>query len=99
MPSWGAARWEHRDLTEFADSKGEFRLRCGGIRRTVALAGEKDIRGLPTGTGGAGATFWMSVLTDLRNRAVKDVFLGLSKGDGRRQASFRDHKGATRGAV
>jgi putative transposase len=26
------------------------------------------------GTGGEGAKFWMSVLTDLRNRGVRDVF-------------------------
>jgi putative transposase len=40
----------------------------------VSLAGEKDILGLWAGTGGEGAKFWMSVLTDLRNRGVKDVF-------------------------
>ena len=26
------------------------------------------------GAGGEGAKFWMSVLTDLRNRGVRDVF-------------------------
>ena len=40
----------------------------------VNLAGEKDILGLWAGTGGEGAKFWMSVLTDLRNRGIKDVF-------------------------
>ena len=40
----------------------------------VTLDGEKDILGLWAGTGGEGAKFWMSVLTDLRNRGVKDVF-------------------------
>src|SRR5437764_8830280 len=40
----------------------------------VTLAGERDILGLWAGTGGEGAKFWMSVLTDLRNRGVKDVF-------------------------
>jgi putative transposase len=40
----------------------------------VTLAGEKDILGLWAGTGGEGAKFWMSVLTDLRNRGIKDVF-------------------------
>ena len=40
----------------------------------VSLAGEKDILGLWAGTGGEGAKFWMSVLTDLRNRGIKDVF-------------------------
>ena len=40
----------------------------------VTLAGEKDILGLWAGTGGEGAKFWMSVLTDLRNRGIKDTF-------------------------
>ena len=40
----------------------------------VTLDGEKDILGLWAGTGGEGAKFWMSVLTDMRNRGVKDVF-------------------------
>jgi transposase-like protein len=40
----------------------------------VTLAGEKDILGLWAGTGGEGAKFWMAVLTDIRNRGVKDVF-------------------------
>src|SRR3954466_1538672 len=40
----------------------------------VTLAGEKDVLGLWAGTGGEGAKFWMSVLTDLRNRGVKDTF-------------------------
>jgi len=40
----------------------------------VSLAGDKDILGLWAGTGGEGAKFWMSVLTDLRNRGIKDVF-------------------------
>jgi transposase-like protein len=40
----------------------------------VTLAGEKDILGLWAGTGGEGAKFWMSVLTDIRNRGTKDSF-------------------------
>ena len=40
----------------------------------VSLDGERDILGLWAGTGGEGAKFWMSVLTDLRNRGVRDVF-------------------------
>jgi putative transposase len=40
----------------------------------VTLAGEKDILGLWAGTGGEGAKFWMSVLTDIRNRGTKDAF-------------------------
>jgi putative transposase len=40
----------------------------------VTLAGERDILGLWAGAGGEGAKFWMAVLTDLRNRGIKDVF-------------------------
>ena len=40
----------------------------------VTLAGERDILGLWAGTGGEGAKFWMAVLTDLRNRGIKDTF-------------------------
>src|SRR6185437_613898 len=40
----------------------------------VTVDGERDILGLWAGQGGEGAKFWMSVLTDLRNRGVRDVF-------------------------
>ena len=40
----------------------------------VSLEGEKDILGLWVGTGGEGAKFWMSVLTDIKNRGVTDTF-------------------------
>jgi transposase-like protein len=40
----------------------------------VTLDGERDILGLWAGQGSEGAKFWMSVLTDLRNRGVRDVF-------------------------
>src|SRR5690349_15419155 len=40
----------------------------------VTLDGRKDVLGLWMGSGGEGAKFWMSVLTDLRNRGVRDVF-------------------------
>jgi len=40
----------------------------------VTIDGRKDVLGLWIGTGGEGAKFWMSVLTDLRNRGVRDVF-------------------------
>ena len=46
----------------------------------VTLAGERDILGLWAGNGGEGAKFWMSVLTDLRNRGVKDVFFVVCDG-------------------
>jgi putative transposase len=40
----------------------------------VTVEGCKDVLGLWAGTGGEGARFWMSVLTDLKNRGAKDVF-------------------------
>ena len=46
----------------------------------VTLAGEKDVLGLWAGTGGEGAKFWMSVLTDLKNRGIKDVFFVVCDG-------------------
>jgi transposase-like protein len=46
----------------------------------VTLGGERDILGLWAGTGGEGAKFWMSVLTDLRNRGIKDVFFVVCDG-------------------
>jgi transposase-like protein len=42
----------------------------------VNLDGERDVLGLWVGpTGGEGAKFWMSVLTELRNRGVQDTFI------------------------
>jgi putative transposase len=46
----------------------------------VSLAGERDILGLWAGQGGEGAKFWMAVLTDLRNRGVKDTFFVVCDG-------------------
>ncbi|MCV7364739.1 IS256 family transposase [Mycolicibacterium neworleansense] len=46
----------------------------------VTLAGERDVLGLWAGTGGEGAKFWMSVLTDLRNRGIKDAFFVVCDG-------------------
>ena len=46
----------------------------------VTLAGEKDVLGLWAGQGGEGAKFWMSVLTDLRNRGINDVFFVVCDG-------------------
>jgi transposase-like protein len=46
----------------------------------VSLDGERDILGLWAGSGGEGAKFWMSVLTDLRNRGVRDVFFVVCDG-------------------
>lgn len=77
--------WSHRPLDEiyaavFIDAI-VVKVRDGQVANQpfyaaigVTLDGDKDILGLWAGTGGEGAKFWMSVLTDLRNRGVKDVF-------------------------
>ena len=47
----------------------------------VDLAGRKDVLGLWAGTGGGeSAKFWMSVLTDIKNRGVTDVFFVVCDG-------------------
>jgi transposase-like protein len=47
----------------------------------VDLAGHRDVLGLWAGHGGGeSAKFWMNVLTDLRNRGVKDVFFVVCDG-------------------
>jgi transposase-like protein len=39
----------------------------------VTTAGERDILGLWAGDGGEGAKFWLSVLTEIKNRGTADV--------------------------
>jgi len=46
----------------------------------VTLDGDRDILGLWAGPGGEGAKFWLSVLTDLRNRGVRDAFFVVCDG-------------------
>lgn len=47
----------------------------------VDLAGHKDVLGLWAGTGGGeSAKFWLSVLTDLKNRGVGDIFFVVCDG-------------------
>jgi len=47
----------------------------------VDLEGHKDILGLWAGDGdGESAKFWMAVLTDLKNRGVKDIFFMVCDG-------------------
>jgi putative transposase len=39
----------------------------------VSVNGERDMLGLWAGDGGEGAKFWLSVLTEIKNRGVEDV--------------------------
>lgn len=46
----------------------------------VTVDGERDILGLWVGTGGEGAKYWQQVLTEIKNRGVKDVCIVVSDG-------------------
>ena len=46
----------------------------------VDMEGHRDILGHWIGDGGEGANFWLSVLTDLQNRGVADIFLACMDG-------------------
>ncbi|MCK5319742.1 MAG: IS256 family transposase, partial [Anaerolineales bacterium] len=52
----------------------------------VDLEGHKDILGNWIGEGGEGANFWLSVITDLQNRGVEDIFIAAIDG----LAGFKD---------
>jgi putative transposase len=65
-------------VVKVRDGQVASRPACAAIG--VTLTGGKDVLGLWAGTGGEGAKFWMSVLTDLRNRGVKDVFFVVCDG-------------------
>lgn len=46
----------------------------------IDLDGHREILGHWVGDGGEGANFWLSVVTDLQNRGVQDVFLAAIDG-------------------
>ncbi len=46
----------------------------------VTLEGHKDVLGHWVGDGVEGASFWLSVLTDLKNRGVQDMFIACVDG-------------------
>ena len=46
----------------------------------VTVNGERDILGIWAGDGSEGAKFWLSVLTDLKNRGVEDVCMVVCDG-------------------
>ena len=46
----------------------------------VTVHGERDILGLWAGDGGEGAKFWLSVLTEIKNRGVDDVCIVVCDG-------------------
>jgi putative transposase len=46
----------------------------------VSINGERDILGLWAGDGGEGAKFWLSVLTEIKNRGVEDACITVCDG-------------------
>jgi putative transposase len=46
----------------------------------VDLEGHRDVLGHWVGDGAEGANFWLSVVTDLQNRGVKDIFIACMYG-------------------
>jgi putative transposase len=46
----------------------------------VSVDGERDVLGLWAGDGGEGAKFWLSVLTEIKNRGVEDVCIPVCDG-------------------
>lgn len=46
----------------------------------MSTGGERDILGLWAGDGGEGAKFWLSVLTEIKNRGVEDVCISVCDG-------------------
>jgi Transposase, Mutator family len=66
--------------------RGDVIALCAATRRgsrpvdPVTVEGRKDVLGLWAGVGGEGAKFWMSVLVDMKNRGVRDVFFVVCDG-------------------
>ena len=63
------------------------KVRDGQVRNTpfyvvmgVTVHGERDILGIWAGDGGEGAKFWLSVMTELRNRGVQDILIAVVDG-------------------
>jgi len=84
--------WQHRPLAAIYPiidlDAIHLKLRLAGKVETVAvyivlgvdLDGHRDVLGHWVGTGAEGANFWLSVITDLQSRGVKDIFLACVDG-------------------
>jgi putative transposase len=85
------AEWQHRPLDRvypvmFIDAI-MVKIRDGQVANRpiytaigVTVDGERDILGLWAGSGGEGAKYWLSVLTELKNRGVEDVCIVVCDG-------------------
>lgn len=85
-------QWQNRPLSKvyailFLDAL-HIKLKRNGKVENVAVynvlgvdpEGHREILGHWIGDGGEGANFWLSVITDLQNRGVQDVFLAAVDG-------------------
>jgi putative transposase len=59
--------------------EGRVENRAVYVALGVTLEGQKELLGLWT-SGSEGAKFWLSILTELRNRGVKDIFIACVDG-------------------
>ncbi|WP_189114699.1 IS256 family transposase [Pilimelia terevasa] len=87
----GMTEWQNRPLDPvypviFLDAihvkirDGKVANRPIYVAMAVTVDGCRDILGLWAGDGGEGAKFWLSVLTELRNRGVEDVCMVVCDG-------------------
>lgn len=85
------AEWQHRPLDRvypvmFIDAivvkvrDGQVVNRPIYVAVGVTVNGERDILGLWAGDGSEGAKFWLSVLTEIKNRGVEDVCMVVCDG-------------------
>ena len=85
------AEWQNRPLDEvypvlFIDAihvkvrDGQVSNKAFYVAIGVTRDGERDILGIWAGTGGEGAKYWMAVLTEIKNRGVKDVLMVVCDG-------------------
>jgi putative transposase len=87
----GLAEWQNRPLDPvypvlFIDCVN-VKIRDGQVANrpiytalAVTADGERDILGLWAGDGGEGAKYWLRVLTEIRNRGVRDVLIVVCDG-------------------
>jgi putative transposase len=80
MQDWASRPWDAIYVAIFIDAI-HVKVRDGHVANRpvyaaigVTVDGNKDVLGLWAGVGGEGAKFWMSVVVDLKNRGIRDVF-------------------------
>ena len=87
----GMSEWQNRPLDPvypvvFIDAihvkvrDGQVANRPIYIALAVTTEGNRDILGLWAGDGGEGAKYWLQVLTEIRNRGVRDVLMVVCDG-------------------